>query len=98
MQVESPAEYGAAEPVQVIEIVSPPDGFEIFASEYWVWLKTLKASARNSRAVLSLIAKCLKMPMSKFRRDGFRTLLRPASPKVSPCGRTKAPGFTPNLE
>src|SRR5579864_8047068 len=53
----------------------------------------LNASARNSNAVLSLMAKCLKRAMSKFVRLGLRKKLRPTSPNVRPVGATKALGL-----
>src|ERR1035441_6075222 len=58
----------------------------------------LKASARNSSAVLSLMAKCLKTPISKLMRFGLRASERPASPKVRPWGSVKAAGLKANLE
>src|SRR5229473_9497 len=58
-----------------------------------VWLKTLKASARNSKAKLSLMAKCLNSAMSKFVRRGLRSLFLPELPKVSPVGTAKAAGL-----
>src|SRR5580765_2552190 len=52
-----------------------------------VWLNTLKASARNSNAALSLIWKRLKRAISMFARPGLRTLFLPAFPNVRPRGR-----------
>src|SRR5579864_918240 len=83
---------------QVMAFVRPPlEPEPAFERENWVWLKTLKASARNSIAALSLIAKCLKIPMSKVSREGLRMSFRPAFPKVSPVGRAKAPGLMSNF-
>ena len=48
------------------EPASPP------SQVYSMWLKTLKASARNSKYLLSVIAKCLSSAMSKFVRHGLR--------------------------
>src|SRR5579863_7707494 len=55
-----------------------------------VWLKTLKASARNSKATLSRIAKCLNNAISKFVRRGLFRVFLPTSPNVRPCGTAKA--------
>ena len=43
--------------------------------------------------MLSLIAKCLKMAMSKFVRLGLLKELRPELPKVRPIGVAKAFGL-----
>src|SRR5215470_7027624 len=56
----------------------------------------LKASARNSRPMLSLILKCLNRAISKLVRFGFRRKFLPALPKVSPRGAAKAPGLNRN--
>jgi hypothetical protein len=58
-----------------------------------VWLNRLKVSARNSRLLPSLILKCFRTVTSKFNRLGLFMKLRPASPKVSPTGATKAAGL-----
>src|ERR1700684_3111245 len=79
-QLGSPAELFGA-PVQLIEPEYPLHSG---------WVKILKASARNSNAMLSLIAKCLKSAMSKLTRPGLRRKFLPASPKVSPVGRANA--------
>src|SRR5215472_3778316 len=60
---------------------------------HWVWLKMLKASARNSNEARSLIGKCLYNAISKMVWRGLRRMFRPASPKVSPRGGTKTEGF-----
>src|SRR5271169_6117331 len=85
-QLGSPAELVAADPGfgQLIEPEKPLHSG---------WLKTLKASARNSKAICSLMAKCLNIAMSKLTRPGLRRLSLPELPKVSPVGTEKAPGL-----
>src|SRR5450432_509410 len=58
-----------------------------------VWLNTLKASARNSTAALSLMANRLNSAMSKFARPGLRKLFLPALPNVRPVGTANAAGL-----
>src|SRR5215475_15143978 len=53
---------------------------------HWVWLNTLKASARNSNAKRSVSAKCLKSAMSKLVQWVLGRLLRPESPNVRARG------------
>src|ERR1700690_1235278 len=59
----------------------------------WVWLKALKASARNSRLDPSVILKFFCNVKSKFQRCGLVRKLRPASPKVRPRGAPNAAGL-----
>src|SRR5712691_11287070 len=56
----------------------------------------LNASARNSKATSSLMAKCLNSAMSIFQWPGLRRKFRPESPSVRPRGATKAFGFAIN--
>src|SRR5579864_721578 len=65
----------------------------LFTPLHWVWLKTLKPSARNSIARDSVNAKRLNNPMSKLVREGLFMELRPALPKVKPRGATKTVGL-----
>src|SRR5215469_7944533 len=53
---------------------------------HWVWLKTLKASARNSNATRSVMAKCLNSDISQLVQAGLVRLLRPESPNVRARG------------
>src|SRR5580693_3803800 len=62
----------------------------------WVWLKMLKASARSSRLVDSLVLKCLSRAISKFKRFGLFREFLPTSPKVSPSGAVNAAGLLSN--
>src|ERR1700730_14445678 len=58
-----------------------------------MWLNTLNASARNSKPMLSVMAKCLNSAISKFVRRGFVRKFLGMSPKVSPLGAAKADGL-----
>src|SRR5579872_1191420 len=58
----------------------------LFTPVHCGWLNTLKASARNSTDFDSRILKRLNTPMSKLRRPGPASELRPESPKVRPVG------------
>src|ERR1700677_1555593 len=58
------------------------------------WLKTLKASARNSNAIDSCTLKCLKSPMSKLTRPGPTRELRQEPQNVTPVGWEYAPGLS----
>src|ERR1700674_90019 len=53
----------------------------------------LKASARNSKYLLSVIAKCLSRAISKLVRSGLVRMFLPALPKVNPVGATNAEGL-----
>ena len=57
-----------------------------------MWLKRLNVSHLNSNPVLSLIAKRLNVPKSKFTRPGRYSVLRPTLPKVRPVGTANAAG------
>src|SRR5580693_9370773 len=65
----------------------------VFTPLHCVWLKTLKASARNSKPVFSRISKCLNKPMSKLVRCGLFNTLRPDVPNVRPSGAANAAGL-----
>ncbi len=82
-QLGSPAEL-LGPPVQLIDPEYPA---------HCGWLKMLNASARNSKAMLSLMAKCLNNAISKFTRPGLRSEFLPVSPKVSPVGNANADGL-----
>src|ERR1700693_6045299 len=58
-----------------------------------MWLNTLNASARNSKPMLSVMAKCLNSAISKFVRLGFVRKFLGISPNVSPLGAAKAEGL-----
>src|SRR5579871_559970 len=64
-----------------------------FTLPHSVWLNTLKASARNSKYLASVIANFLNNPISVFQRLGLFNTLRCAVPNVKPCGSTKAAGL-----
>ena len=78
-----------------------PEPFALSAAEpasppshaYSLWLNTLKASARNSKYLLSVTAMCLSSAISKLVRQGLRKLFLPPFPKVSPVGATNAAGL-----
>lgn len=82
-QLASPAELSAP-PKQLVPLLPvlllPPSG------SHCVWLRTLKASARNPIALCSVKAKCLNNPVSRLKREGLLSTLRCAVPKVRPSG------------
>ena len=78
-------------PAVAIGLPTPAQLMEVEGPFHWVWLKMLKASARNSKAMLSLIAKCLNSAMSNSTGPDCAGVSA-GVPKGEPIG-ANAPGL-----